>query len=425
MLSNQAKPTPERVLGSWNERLVTSWFVLIAAITPLIALLAPLGLTPLAAITLLVVLVGSWNQRPWRWLPTAPALLIVGIMVYGMVSTFWAIDKLQTVTTSLRVGIVSLASLGMVVIARRFPWRKRHLIFYALLVGFSLTALLLLWEYLDDRGLSHFIAALKGTSVVGNKSPLNRGATIFALLVWPLILMIQRRWGNAAGLICGLSALTVIFLGDSGSAKLSSACGFVACGLSWFAPRFAFPAIRYAILGIVVSLPIAASLLPPPQESFDHWRWVPLSVHHRLTIWTFTGERIAEKPVLGWGMDASRSIPGGDDEIRVTRYPRSEHEEQVSLLEALLPLHPHNAVLQWWLELGLTGTALLFAFLYTVIQRFERSGLSVAQRGTVMGLLTTGFLVSLNSFGFWQNWWQAGLWLAATMWAIAASDPET
>ena len=72
------------------------------------------------------------------------------------------------------------------------------------------------------------------------------------------------------------------------------------------------------------------------------------SAGHRLLIWSFVGERIAERPLLGWGLDASRAIPGGKEEIRpgLTR----------------LPLHPHNAALQVWLELGMPG-ALLAALL--------------------------------------------------------------
>ena len=72
------------------------------------------------------------------------------------------------------------------------------------------------------------------------------------------------------------------------------------------------------------------------------------SVGHRLLIWDFAGKRIAERPLLGWGLDASRAIPGGKELIRPD--------------QKRLPLHPHDAALQVWLELGLPG-AVLFALL--------------------------------------------------------------
>ena len=73
------------------------------------------------------------------------------------------------------------------------------------------------------------------------------------------------------------------------------------------------------------------------------------SAGHRLLIWRFTGARIAERPWLGWGLDAARAVPGGDVEARPG--------------EKFLPLHPHNAALQTWLELGVPGAMLFALFL--------------------------------------------------------------
>ena len=76
----------------------------------------------------------------------------------------------------------------------------------------------------------------------------------------------------------------------------------------------------------------------------------------RVAIWRFTTERVVERPWLGWGMDASRMWPG------------------------VIPLHPHNAALQVWLELGVVGAACA---------------------AVAIAYLTIGAL----SFGVWQEWW--------------------
>ena len=88
---------------------------------------------------------------------------------------------------------------------------------------------------------------------------------------------------------------------------------------------------------------------------------LPTSALHRMLIWDFTAERIAERPLLGWGMEASRTVPGGRgqpeaaalDRMRVTdpgqrRWFAEPHVQ-------ILPLHPHNGALQLWLELGAVG----------------------------------------------------------------------
>ena len=40
---------------------------------------------------------------------------------------------------------------------------------------------------------------------------------------------------------------------------------------------------------------------------------IPPSAAHRLLIWDFVIARIADRPLLGWGMEASRVVPGHRD----------------------------------------------------------------------------------------------------------------
>jgi O-antigen ligase len=123
-----------------------------------------------------------------------------------------------------------------------------------------------------------------------------------------------------------------------------------------------------------------------------------ISVGHRLLIWSFAGDRIAERPLTGWGLDASRAIPGGDDPIRPG--------------EPWMPLHPHNAALQVWLELGAPGAvlfALLAAFAWGVLARAEWPPLFAAGAG---GSLTIAFVGCFGTYGMWQEWWLGTLSLS-------------
>src|SRR5207302_8324015 len=83
-----------------------------------------------------------------------------------------------------------------------------------------------------------------------------------------------------------------------------------------------------------------------------------VSAGHRLLIWSFTGEHIAERPLLGWGLDSSRAIPGGNSEIRPG--------------QNWLSLHPHDAALQVWLELGMPGAVLVALLLGWFWLRLDR-----------------------------------------------------
>jgi O-antigen ligase len=132
---------------------------------------------------------------------------------------------------------------------------------------------------------------------------------------------------------------------------------------------------------------------------------------HRFYIWDFTGKRIAERPLVGWGLDSARAIPGGKELIRLD--------------QERLPLHPHNAPLQVWLELGVPAAvlfALLLGRLWLRLGAIAWPPLFAAASGgsfaAICVLLSAGW-------GIWQEWWLATLGLAAfTIIAMARAAAE-
>ena len=62
---------------------------------------------------------------------------------------------------------------------------------------------------------------------------------------------------------------------------------------------------------------------------------------HRRVIWSFSKEKILEKPLFGHGMFSSKVI---GDQYKIKNIDNK-------MLSAI-PLHPHNSILQLWLELG-------------------------------------------------------------------------
>ncbi len=123
------------------------------------------------------------------------------------------------------------------------------------------------------------------------------------------------------------------------------------------------------------------------------------SFGHRLLIWDFAGKRIAERPLLGWGLDSSRSIPGGKELIRTD--------------QRRLPLHPHDAALQVWLELGLPGAALSALLLGWLWLRLAAAAWPRLYAAAAGGSLAAASAVMSAGWGVWQEWWIATLSLAA------------
>lgn len=109
---------------------------------------------------------------------------------------------------------------------------------------------------------------------------------------------------------------------------------------------------------------------------------VSLSWSMRMDYWSYAVDWISDKPLKGWGLDASRMFGPG------------------------IRLHPHDAALQVWLELGVIGAAAATVFWVTIFHRQERRSPDLgAVGGTVAAVSYLTF--AAVSFGVWQEWWLA------------------
>ncbi len=276
------------------------------------------------------------------------------------------------------VGVALAAGAELVAAPRRLT--------FLLLIGMALGIAMVAIDLATAGGLSSLVS-----DRVFRPTWLNQASVSFALLVWPAsAVLISLGQTIFAALLAGVTAVTVYALAGT-SAKVVLLAG-LAMGLLLYRAR---PVVARAALAISIIAVIAAPLtfarlerLPGLGEIADNFK---ISAGHRLLIWSFAGDRIAERPVTGWGLNSSRAIPGGDDLIR----PR----------ETWMPLHPHNAALQVWLELGAPGAALfalLAAIVWGALARVEWPPLFAAAAGAS---LTIGFVECFATYGIWQEWW--------------------
>ncbi len=219
-------------------------------------------------------------------------------------------------------------------------------------------------------------------------------------LPWPVL--------SRLGFLMAGAVVLILLPGDT--AKIAAVIGLLAAGAAHLAPRAA-PRVIGAGLGLkILAMPLLVAVIPAlPVER------LPPSALHRMLIWDFAAERIAERPLAGWGMEASREIPGGRDQpgaaaldrLRVTdpalrRWFAEPHVQ-------ILPLHPHNGALQLWLELGGIGAAIAALLAWFLGVAAARAPCPAAATGVLASAAVTAML----SFGAWQAWWVAAMLLAA------------
>ena len=112
--------------------------------------------------------------------------------------------------------------------------------------------------------------------------------------------------------------------------------------------------------------------------------------------------------MTGYGIEASRIIGRGGVDLPVLG------ADSAIRFEAL-PLHPHNAAIQIWLELGGIGALLYAVLLFILTQMIWRQAQGLLLRASLMGGWASAVAMLHLSYGVWQFWWIATLGMIAAM----------
>jgi O-antigen ligase len=377
-----------------------------ALLLPPLLMLVPRGAAPLAGFAGLCA-AGLIASRPPFRLATLgyPAALLGLLLLWGGLSATWSIDPGRSTIMELRLAGLFAAALALAGAAGRIglPWRLSLLLFAGTAVG----AALALYDLASAGALSHYV------SIRPFIAPrLNQLAIWVAIMLLPAAALLACRNRPLLALaLAAAAAGTVYPLADT-TAKVALALSAPLAGLFYLRPRLLSRlAATLSILAIVtapVTLPRLARL-PGVFAAVDHFKD---SAGHRLLIWSFAGDRIAERPFTGWGLDSSRAIPGGADEIRPG--------------QNWLPLHPHNAALQVWLELGMPGAALFALLVAWLWLRLAATAWPRLYAAATAGCLAAAIAAAFSGWGIWEEWWLATFGLAAfaiIVMARAAGEP--
>ena len=390
-------------------------------LTPPLAAVTPLALAPLLAITAVGALALGGYREIWRLdvlRVLVIALALLGLL--GMASALWSTIPLHSLLEGLRFLVICAAGLALLATALALDPAERQRVarwfFCGFIIGLAvLTAAAVLsavWSPSPAEGgvarwLRHFTV-------------FDRGATTLALALWPALLVMAcsgKRWAIAALI---LVTLAIVLALKSRTAMLCLMIALALWPLAYGFPRACGVLIAGGLVGLVAVFPAVPLTMDTVVRIHQAVPRLDNSAIHRFAIWHFAIDRIAERPLLGWGLDAARALPGGSDLVDDPRLP-----EITRAGGQWMPLHPHDAALQWRLELGLPGAALATIALVWVSWRASSPAAGPpATRAAALSLIAAALVVAMLSYGFWQAWWQSSLWLIATFVIAVAARPH-
>ncbi len=388
-------------------------FVATALVVLPLAAIAPLAIAwatalPALWIAIIYVRAGSypWEGRPWLF----PATLM-GIVVYGGLTVFWSISPDRTLHIAVKLIPIVIGGWLLIGAAAQLDERARHRTSTALLFG-AAVALILIGIEVATGGLLQGLLRGAGLKATGNLYHLNRAASQVAILIWPLWLILDRRRGPvvaAAGV--GLAAAALYAL-DPDTPLLTLLGGVVFLALAQIAPRMAQGLMIAGVLAVALAIPLYPLILPLIDSALLSLNLDDFTLRHRFAIWEFAATRTMEQPIFGWGLGTSRVLPGTDGIAG-----------QLGGGAETLPLHPHNALLQLWLELGIPGIALALIAIVTILRNITRYISGRKELAVALTVFFSATLIAELSYGIWQSWWLVFLWVSAALTIAVAGKP--
>ena len=378
--------------ATWRIHWVNVLLLIGAVFIPIVSYAGQLGLAPLAALMGIACLPLSGRR--------APALFGIGILLllvaWELISMSWSIAtpihpdfhryKVVESITGVKL-VLELALYGMLVAAMQAlpPANARRAM---TVLSFGLCALVVVMS-LDAITQGALYTALRTLFHQKDQPELirrnaARGCYTVALLFWPVMAWLGQRHQRIWQVI-----LTVGFFVAAVGLGVDAPIVAVVLGTAayFIVRRFGRVAV-WVFLGMTIAYfaltPALVNLIfptPPPMMQAGAGV-VKASWFARAGIWRFTAGEIPSHALFGWGMDASRMWPN------------------------LIPLHPHNAALQIWLELGAVGAGLVIVFWAWLWERIAR--LCDADRGagaSAAAVAIAYLMIGALSFGVWQEWW--------------------
>ncbi|EWY41504.1 hypothetical protein N825_27745 [Skermanella stibiiresistens SB22] len=371
-------------------------FLITLLLAPLISVTVPRGLAPLTIAGSIIgtvifrVETGRWPVPPTRW------MIIVGaFLIYGALTALWSIRPGQSLRQvwDLSYALVPALLLGTAVTGtsplddRRAGW---------FLLAYAAAVILLMLDLLHGLPIYQLMRGWPRHDLDLEGALINRNMVAMAALCWPAcqVFWLRRHW--AATALLPVAMIVLVMGGQSESAMVGLLIGLITLAVALVAPT-----LTRHLLGVGFVITFFATI--PAME----WLYglnlidrgtLPFSFLHRIEIWHFASNLVFERPLLGWGLDASRSLA---ENVNLDRGGYSF---------PLLPIHPHNAILQIWLEMGFIGVCIAIAAGLTVLRDIGR--LPRESQPVALAAFAGALAMISVAYGIWQLWWLGALFLS-------------
>lgn len=392
-------------------RFQTGIFYLVVALMPLLPLWITRGSSILFVIVALIPLGFFLRHKPWNTILHAPLARIILIWFgFALISLIWTMIPQKGFILWVQLLFMFLGTYALIQSIPSFNQESRVTILWILVSTLTLALCITNIELFFGGPITRYVHSFCSKPYEFTPVDFNRAAVVMTLIAWPALYFLWNHEHKIYALALYALTLVTILRLESQSASMALLVGSLILPVLWFSRKKGIRVLIFSIPIVCIAIPIAAINMDP-EVIFEKLPSLPhAAMEYRLHIWHFAALKAQLHPWFGWGFEASRSIPIQPDEyLNGHRSP--------------LPLHPHNNILQVWLELGIMGLMIFSAFLITLLQTIRELN-SPAKIAFSCSLMSTFFAIGSTGYGIWQHWFIAAGIIASILLMVAMKSSK-
>lgn len=391
---------------------------------PLVATFKGKGTVVLVALLCLLHLKDFWANRSSfksetiRVSKTCLGIACIGFLVWCFLSSFWSEFPFRSLTNVSRYGFLAFLGYCLYKTSILLPPEKKSILSKAFFRGYIFYLSFFLFEIFVFPLASKIYA----DSIQFNSQLFIKGIVNLGFLFWPFLFSLSKyesKISFSKTLLFASAILMFILINAApDAARAGILLGLSGALFVYYKPKSAYVfSVIFSVFSVLAPWIFTSYLTPETLGSLFHY--LPLSYQHRFFIWHAMSKKALESPLIGHGFDYATTLAKGP----IMCLKKIYFSWQLYPLEfSFSPLvdigcghiftsHPHNGIVQIWVELGLIGIILFLGIFWLLTSKIV-SIKNPAERGAYFGLLLFYTVIMLVSSGLWQKWIMATIILA-------------
>ena len=388
------------------------------ALMPFIAMGGGLGLAPAGVLIGITGWIYLYQDKAIKGFVTRSWILaMLALIGWILLAQFWSPYKSPIwPSNALRVSAGLLLYCGILTAFKYLSAENQDLLAHLFMAGSVLAAGLMLIDVLNNYGLSIFFDPVDINQILPRRQfdaeqNIGRGLLVYTQCL-PILFFLFLAYFKKGWLYFLLLTGVIIAACHYNHLKLPIIIIFVTAPvmlLSWYFPKFTLRLICAGIILMILGGPIIGWVLG--FYNVEQFEIFPLSLEHRFRMWIYCWDIIVQHPIIGDGFDASRSY---DDTFRARDF----------MDISIVSLHPHNASVQIWVELGAIGAVLSGLIMFCLIPSVIAFASDRRRASALAGIMTMFCLFGFTTIGIWQVWWLGSIFLILSFLNFIPKTPK-